>query len=158
MARLFLDANIPTYAAGRSHPLKEPCKEVLVLAARRPDAFFTNAEVLQELLHRYLTFKRLQHGKRVVEDFAAVMEGSVEGVLAEDVLLACRLAERYAAGPGPGGLAARDLLHAAVMLRDGSTRIVTADKDFDGLVEAGIERLDPARIDDWRGTVANQVP
>lgn len=157
MPRLFLGANIPTYAAGRSHPLKEPCKEVLVLAARRPDAFFTNAEVLQELLHRYLALKRFQDGKRVVEDFAAVMEGSVEGVLAEDVLLACRLAGRYAAGPGPG-LAARDLLHAAVMLRDGSTRIVTADKDFDGLVEAGIERLDPARIDDWRGTVANQVP
>lgn len=157
MPRLFLDANIPTYAAGRSHPLKEPCKEVLVLSARRPDAFFTNAEVLQELLHRYLALKRFQDGKRVVEDFAAVMEGSVEGFLAEDVLLACRLAERYATGPG-SGLAARDLLHAAVMLRDGSTRIVTADKDFDGLVEAGIERLDPARIDDWRGTVADPVP
>lgn len=157
MARLFLDANIPTYAAGRSHPLKESCKEVLVLAARRPDAFFTNAEVLQELLHRYLALKRFQDGRRVVEDFDAVMEGSVEGVLAEDVLLACRLAGRYAAGPG-SGLVARDLLHAAVMLRDGSTRIVTADKDFDGLVEAGIERLDPARIDEWRGTVANQVP
>lgn len=155
MPRLFLDANVPTYAAGRSHPLKRPCKEVLVLAARHPGAFFTNAEVLQEMLHRYLALERFHDGRRVVEDFASVMEGSVEGVLAGDVLLACELAERYAIRPG-SGLAARDLLHAAVMLRDGSTRIVTADKDFDELVGAGIERLDPARIEAWRGAVSNQ--
>jgi len=40
------------------HPLKEPCKQVLHLAARYPGAFFTDAEVLQEMLHRYLALKR----------------------------------------------------------------------------------------------------
>ncbi len=43
----FLDANVPIYAAGRPHRLKEPCAQVLMLAAERPEAFLTDAEVLQ---------------------------------------------------------------------------------------------------------------
>lgn len=152
MPRLFLDANVPIYAAGREHPLREPCREVLALAARYPDFFFTDAEVLQEMLHRYLALKRLPEGVRAVQDFAVVTRGSVEGVLVEDVLLACELANRYAKGPG-SGLAARDLLHAAVMLRCSSSKIVTADKDFDELAGEGIRRLDPAQIESWRDAV-----
>jgi predicted nucleic acid-binding protein len=161
LSRLFLDANVPTYAAGREHPLKGPCREVLRLAALHPRAFFTDAEVLQELLHRYLALRRWPEGKKVVLDFAALMEGSVEPVLAEDVVLACALADRHAAGsPGAGRLAARDLLHAAVVLRlaersaegsaEGSGRIVSADGDFDELAGSGIRRLDPADVGSWR--------
>ncbi len=58
MSRLFHDSNIQTYAAGRDHPLKETCKEVLRLAARYSRSFFTDAEVLQEMLHRYLALRR----------------------------------------------------------------------------------------------------
>ena len=150
MGRLFLDANVPTYAAGRDHPLKEPCKEVLLLAARSPRSFFTDAEVLQEMLHRYLALRRWSDGKRVVLDFAALMDGSIESVLSEDVVLACDLADRHAANPG-SRLAARDLLHAAVILRAEETpaRIVTADQDFDDLAGEGIERLDPADVGSW---------
>jgi predicted nucleic acid-binding protein len=35
VGRLFLDTNVPSYAAGRYHPLKEPCKGVLRLSARK---------------------------------------------------------------------------------------------------------------------------
>ncbi|MGB3683094.1 MAG: type II toxin-antitoxin system VapC family toxin [Rubrobacteraceae bacterium] len=151
MGRLFLDANIPTYAAGRDHPLKESCKEVLRLAARSPRSFFTDAEVLQEMLHRYLSLRRWSDGKQAVLDFAALMDGSVESVLPEDIVLACELADRNATNPD-ARLAARDLLHAAVILRAEETpaRIVTADRDFDDLAEEGIERLDPADIGSWR--------
>ena len=148
MSRVFVDANVPTYAAGRDHPLKEPCKEVLRLAARDAGAFFTNAEVLQELLHRYLRLNRWPEGKRVVLDFAAAMGGSVEPVLAEDAVLACNLADRYAVKP-VSRLAARDLLHAAVMMRTGSDAIVTADADFDELADAGIGRVDPSEVERW---------
>lgn len=55
---IFLDANVPIYAAGRPHALKEPCVEVLTRVAERPQAFITDAEVLQELLHRYLALGR----------------------------------------------------------------------------------------------------
>jgi uncharacterized protein len=151
VGRLFLDANIPTYAAGRDHPLKDPCKEVLRLAARHPRSFFTDAEVLQEMLHRYLALRRWLEGKRVVLDFAALTAGSIEPVTAGDVVRACDLADQYAARHG-ARLAARDLLHAAVMLRaEGeAAKIVSADGDFDELAAESIERLDPAGIEVWR--------
>ncbi len=154
MGRLSLDANVPTYAAGRDHPLKEPCKEVLRLSARYPRCFFTNAEVLQEMLHRYLSLRRWPEGKHVVLDFAALMAGSVEPVTAEDAARACELADRHAAKPG-ARLAARDLLHAAVILRveESPARIVTADGDFDELAVESIERLDPADVEAWRREV-----
>ena len=150
MGRLFLDANVPTYVSGRDHPLKEPCKEVLRLAARRPGAFFTDAEVLQEMLHRYLALRRWPEGKRAVLDFAVLTAGSIEPVLAEDVVRACDLADRHGAESG-ARLAARDLLHAAVMLRveELPARIVTADGDFDALAVEGIERLDPIDVEVW---------
>lgn len=154
MGRLFLDTNVPTYAAGRDHPLKEPCKEVLLLAARHPRSFFTDAEVLQEMLHRYLSLRRWPAGKQIVLDFAALTAGSVEPVAAGDVVHACELADRHGAGPG-ARLAARDLLHAAVVLRtEGhAAKIVTADGDFDELTAEGIERLDPADVGVWREEV-----
>ncbi|MCL4540923.1 MAG: hypothetical protein M1396_01050 [Chloroflexi bacterium] len=31
---IFIDTNIPLYVLGRPHPLREPCSEVLRLAAR----------------------------------------------------------------------------------------------------------------------------
>lgn len=149
MSRLFLDANVPSYAVGRDHPLKEPCKEIVRLAARYPGSFFTNAEVLQEMMHRYLATGRFAEGRQAVLDFSVVMRGSIEAVTVQDIERACGLADRYATRLG-SGLAARDVLHAAVMLRVGSSKIVTADTDFDELREEGIERLDPAEVEVWR--------
>lgn len=148
MSRLFLDANVPTYAAGREHPLKEPCKEIVGLAARRPHSFFTDAEVLQEMLHRYLSSGRFEQGKSAIADFSDIVHGSVEAVTAADMERALELADEYATRPG-SGLAARDIVHAAVMLRTGSRKIVSADRDFDELETAGIERLDPAAVQQW---------
>lgn len=51
---VFLDASIPIYAAGRAHPLKDPAVRLVAFVADHPDAFVTDVEVLQELLHRYL--------------------------------------------------------------------------------------------------------
>lgn len=152
MARLFLDANVPTYAAGRDHRLKDPCKEILRLAALNTASFFTDAEVLQEMLHRYLSLRRWPEGKNVVLDFAALMEGSVESVTVRDAVLACELADRYSAHSG-ARLAARDLLHAAVIIRvEGGSgmSIITADGDFDDLAPEGMKRLDPADLESWR--------
>ena len=131
--------------------MKEPCREVLRLAARHPRYFSTDAEVLQEMLHRYLSLGRWPQGRRVVLAFADLMAGSVERVGAEDAIRACDLADRYAMGPR-ARLAARDLLHAAVILRAEAppSKIVTADGNFDELGAEGIERLDPADVGAWR--------
>jgi len=58
------------YAVGGPHPLKQPCARILLLLAERPDAFVTDAEVLQELVHRYLALRRWHEGRDVFQRFA----------------------------------------------------------------------------------------
>ncbi len=141
----FVDANVPIYAAGRSHPLKEPCIQVLLLAAEHPQSFVTDAEVLQELLHRYLALRLWPQGREVFQRFSEVMQERIEAVQADDVQRAAGLADSHSELDG------RDLLHAAVMQRLGVYRIVSADTGFDRLPD--LERLDPAKVADWRRSV-----
>lgn len=141
----FIDANVPIYAAGRAHPLKEPCIQVLLLAAEHPQAFVTDAEVLQELLHRYLALRLWPQGQQVFQRFSELMEERVEAVQAEDVQRAAALADAHQE------LGGRDLLHTAVMHRLGVSRIISADIGFDRLPK--IERLDPAQVATWRLSV-----
>ena len=135
---VFIDANVPIYAAGSDHPYKEPCARILRILAEDPQSFVTDSEVLQELMHRYLASGRWNLGREVVRAFAEAMRGRIEPVHAEDVTLAAELADLHP------GVSARDLVHAAVMQRLGADRIISADTDFDRL--EGINRLDPARI------------
>lgn len=141
----FIDANVPIYAAGRPHPLKESCIQVLLLAAGHPQAFVTDAEVLQELLHRYLSLRLWPLGREALRRFSELMQERIEAVRAEDVEHAAELADAHP------DLGARDLLHAAVMHRLGLRHIVSADTGFDRLPE--VERLDPARVGVWQASV-----
>ena len=140
-SQILIDANIPVYAAGREHRLKEPASAVLELAAREPAAFITDAEVLQELLHRYRSLKVLDRFRSRFGAFASLMNGRVEPMYASDAERAAELADLYPR------LSARDLIHTAIMFRVGCSRIVTADGGFDSV--KGIERLDPMLVDEW---------
>jgi predicted nucleic acid-binding protein len=142
---IFIDANVPIYAAGRPHPLKQPCIEVGHLVAAHPNEFVTDAEVLQELLHHYLSIRSWPQGRVVLRQFAELMHERVEAVHLRDIERAAALADAYV------GLSARDLIHAAVMERLAVRQIVTADTGFDRL--AGVERLDPANVSRWRDTI-----
>ncbi len=137
----FIDANVPIYAAGRDHPYKAPCIQILHLVAENPDRFITNAEIFQELLHRYLASGRWALGREVVHSFAELMYGLIEPVYGEDALLAASLADTSP------GVSARDLVHAAVMRRLEVRWIISADRDFDRV--HGIERLDPLQLEEW---------
>ncbi len=141
----FIDANVPIYASGRENPNKQPCAQVLMLAAEHPMSFVTDAEVLQELLHRYLASERWALGREVLNSFAEVMRERIEPVYAEDIDLAAKLADSHR------GISARDLVHAAVMLRLGVYQIISSDADFDRL--PGITRLNPARVGEWGNSV-----
>ncbi len=141
----FVDTNVPIYAAGRAHPLKEPCGQILLLVAEHPEAFLTNAEVLQELLHRYLALKLWPQGREVLFRFGELMSGRVEAVQVSDVERAATLADDHQE------LGSRDLLHAATMQRLGIRLIISADAGFDTLQE--VERLDPAQYLSWRETI-----
>ena len=137
----FIDANVPIYAAGRAHTHKAPCAEILRLVAENPLSFVTDAEVLQELVHRYLAQDRWTLGREVLRSFALVMQDRIEPVYAEDILAAGDLADRHPA------VSSRDLVHAAVMIRLEVEQVVSADTDFDRL--PGTTRLDPMLVGEW---------
>lgn len=123
------------YAAGTEHPLKAPCMAILEAIARGELTAVTDAEVLQELLHRYTA---LGQRERAVEVCRLLLQ------VVPDVLPVTREAferalELHLQFPH---LQARDSLHAAVMLQHNITRIISADRHFDGLT--GLHRLDPS--------------
>jgi|SRR6266542_3965907 len=142
---ILIDANIPTYAFGREHRLRGPCKHILALVGHAPAAFLTDAEVLQELLHRYTSLKIWEQAQVAFHEFTEIVRDRVEPIYAADVEAAAALAKRYVR------LSARDLIHTAVMKRVGSKRITSADQGFDQI--EGIERLDPMKVDEWRHTI-----
>ena len=105
----------------------------------------TDSEVLQEIIHYYTVGRRWPQGRIVLVQFAETMQGRIEPVYAEDTILAGELVDRYP------GIEARDLVHTAVMRRLGITSIISADTGFDRI--DGIERLDPARLDEWEHSI-----
>lgn len=133
--RVFCDANIFMYAAGREHPYRAACLDALRVVARKFTAV-TDAEVLQELLHRYAGLGRSSDARSLVNGAMDSMHETI-AVEPSDVLLAADLVAET-------GISARDAVHVAVMRRCGITRILTADRDFDRI--EGVLRLDPAQL------------
>lgn len=131
---IFLDANIFMYAAGKVHPFKQSCQQILqaVEANQLPAA--TNVEVLQELLYRYHHIQLLDKGLqlcRYILDYPL----TVLPVTPADIALALELLSQTKVLPP------RDAIHAATMKTNTITQILSADKHFDRI--AGIQRLDP---------------
>jgi len=131
------------YGAGADHPLRPHCLKVLSLASAHPQEFVTNAEVLQEILHRFLMDNRREDGISLVVEFARLMRDRIEPVIAGDVLRAAQSARTYP------GLSARDLLHLAVMQRLRVSDVVSADTGFDAV--RTVVRRDPASVETWAG-------
>jgi predicted nucleic acid-binding protein len=134
---VFLDANIPMYAAGGEHEYRAPCQVVLRRVVAGELAGLTNTEVHQEILHRYLSIGLSDKAREVSADFE-IMVPWVLGVSLEDIRVARNLLASYPKLP------ARDLIHVAVMLNNGVTRIISADRHFDEVPQ--VLRLDPVSI------------
>lgn len=130
----FVDANIVMYAEGGEHPYKAACARALERIAQEELPACTSVEVLQEVLHRYLSLAQGQQARQMVEDLATIVP-NVLPVTKEDALHAARLSADYP------GLPARDLLHLAVMLHHGIPAILSTDSHFDSL--ALVRRIDP---------------
>lgn len=129
---ILVDSNVPMYLIGASHPHKLDAQRLLEMAFSAGESLVTDAEVLQEICHRYCAIGRRD---AIQPAFDAILE-IVDSVLAidrEDLQAAKDILLRY------GSLSARDAVHVAVMRRHGIERIMTFDRDFD--VHPGIERL-----------------
>lgn len=94
--------------------------------------------MLQEILYRYLHIGEREKGFRVFDRFRRIMLGHILPVEDADVQRARELAEEYTF------LSPRDLIHLAVMLRNGIYEILTADQEFDRVQE--VRRIDPIRF------------
>jgi predicted nucleic acid-binding protein len=131
---IFVDSNIPMYLVGADHPNKVAAHRLLEDAIVDNEPLATDAEVFEELLHRYTAISRPDAIEPAFEVLLGIVD-VVHPVELEDVQKARRLLE---ATPR---LSARDAVHGAVMRRHDITRILTFDAGFDAI--EGIERLRP---------------
>ncbi len=124
--KVFIDTNIPMYAAGKEHPLKACCLDILRSIAQGNLNAFTNTEVFQEILYRYFNINQRDYGLQIFDSFSCIMDGCVLPIKHEDILLARQLTSK----PTHTSLSPRDLIHLAVMHNNGIERIVTTDLGF----------------------------
>lgn len=132
--KVFLDANVPMYAGGAASPQKADCVAFIRKVAAGGIAGVTSAEVLQEILHRYLHLKRPELARQVYDAFRNVAH-EVFAVEVEDLDSARQLMDKYPKAK------ARDLVHVAVMIRRGITVLASYDADFDEFDE--VQRITP---------------
>lgn len=130
--KVFVDSNVPMYVAGKEHPLRDPALRFMEKVRRGQVEGCTSTEVLQEILFRYTGLGRRDLATQVYDLFAQLCP------VVFPVSLADTDRARDLLGSGTGA-SVRDLLHAAVMLNNGVTRIATFDRGFDAI--PGIERL-----------------
>jgi predicted nucleic acid-binding protein len=129
---ILVDSNVPMYLIGAAHPHKADAQRLLEKLVSGRERLVTDAEVLQEILHRYVAIDRRD---AIQPAFDALLK-LVDEVLSIDLTAAQRAKEIVM---GRRRLSARDALHIAVMEQHNIERILSFDSGFDGF--PGITRL-----------------
>ena len=132
--KFFIDTNVPMYAAGKEHPLKNSCLKILESIAKNEISVVTDTEVLQEILYRFFSIGRKDIGMSVFDGFAKIMHGSILPVGYKDIMIARELAGRKEYDR----LQPSDLIHLSVMINHGIKNIITADKEFEKAGTVGL--------------------
>jgi len=129
---ILVDSNVPMYLVGTPHPHKTDAQRLLEKLARERRRLVTDAEVLQEILHRYVSINRRDAIQPafdallgVIDEVLPVNYGAVER--AKQIVLEYQR------------LSARDAVHLAVMEEHGIRSILSFDSGFDGV--PGVTRL-----------------
>jgi predicted nucleic acid-binding protein len=129
---ILVDSNIPMYLIGAAHPNKDAARRLLEEAVAANEPLCTNAEVLQEILHRYAAVGRAEDIDEAFTLVASYVD-VVYPIEYADVERARRIVL------GTPRLSARDAIHVAVMQGRDIGQIMSFDRGFD--VVPGIERL-----------------
>ncbi|HXJ11609.1 MAG TPA: type II toxin-antitoxin system VapC family toxin [Candidatus Limnocylindrales bacterium] len=129
---ILIDSNVPMYIVGASHPNKVEAQRLLEKAIMDRQRLVTDAEVLQEILHRYTSINR----RDTIQPAFDILLALVDAVLAVDQETVVEAKQIVLGYPQ---LSARDAVHLAVMQQHGIDRILSFDTGFDGL--AGITRI-----------------
>ena len=120
------------YLVGAPHAHKSDARRLLEKVVGERQRLVTDAEVLQEILHRYVAIDR----RDAIQPAFDALIGIVDQVLAVDRSIAERAKQIVL---GYRQLSARDAVHIAVMEHHGIEQIMTFDSGFDGF--PGIARL-----------------
>lgn len=113
------------YLVGAEHPNKTRCSVIVERLIREGERMVTDAEVYQEILHRYAAIRRTEF----IDPSFKVLDQLVEEVIP----IERATIDRARALLGSSPLTARDAIHAAVMAIHGINRIVTFDAAFDSI-------------------------
>jgi predicted nucleic acid-binding protein len=134
---ILIDSNVLMYAAGTPHRHKAASAALIErIAAGKVDAVL-DAEILQEILHRYRTIDRWSSGRELYDLARRIIPGVIP--ITVEILDAARsLLDAHSA------LMAGDALHAAVCREADLDAICTYDRDFDRI--PGIRRLEPSQV------------
>jgi len=129
---ILVDSNIPMYLVGAAHPNKDAARRALEEAVAAGESLCTDAEVLQEILHRYTAIRRPEDIDPAFDALLAVVD-VVYPIERADVERARRLLRTTPT------LSARDAVHIALIQGRDIDRVLTFDTGFDGI--PGITRL-----------------
>jgi predicted nucleic acid-binding protein len=129
---ILVDSNIPMYLIGADHIHKFDAQRLIEKLIGERERLVTDAEVLQEILHRYTSIRRHNF---IQQAFDALL-GVVDEVFPVDRAVLERAKQIVLAYTE---LSARDAIHLAVMQNHGVDRIFSFDAGFDRF--PGITRL-----------------
>jgi predicted nucleic acid-binding protein len=121
---IFVDSNVPMYLVGAAHTNKATAQILGESLIARGERLVTDAQVLQEILHRYTAINRRDASDPAIQLNLSVVD-EVFAVEKPDVLRAREIAQSRTA------LTARDALHIAIMERQRIRSILSFDSDFD---------------------------
>ena len=120
----FVDSNIPMYLIGAAHPHKTEAHILLEGLIAKGERLATDAEVLQEILHRYVAINRREAIDPAIKLTLDIVD-QIFPVEKADVLRASEVVLSR------GSLSARDAVHIAIMERHGLEVILSFDSGFD---------------------------
>jgi len=129
---IFVDSNIPMYLVGATHPRKTDAQRLLERAIAAGERLVTDAEVLQEILHRYVAIQR----RDAIQPAFDALLGVVDEVFPVDLPDVERAKTILYGKPA---LSARGAIHLAAMERHQVGRIMSFDQGLDGY--PGVTRL-----------------
>ncbi|MDX2166142.1 MAG: type II toxin-antitoxin system VapC family toxin [Deltaproteobacteria bacterium] len=129
---ILIDSNVPMYLVGAEHPHKVDARRLLERVIADRQRLVTDAEVLQEILHRYVAIDRRDAIQPALDALLGIVDEVIpiedrDVLRARDVVL------------GVQGISARDALHVAIMQRHRIVSILSFDRGFDAV--PGVRRM-----------------
>lgn len=121
---ILIDSNVPMYLVGAAHPHKADARRLLEKLVNARQRLVTDAEVFQEILHRYVAINRRDAIQPAFDALAGIAD-QVFPVDLSTVERARMIVLSYQQ------LSARDAVHLAVMEQNGISQILSFDSGFD---------------------------